>query len=178
VRVFIEIAAFDGNMAERLGKGPAIARSFTEWMNDPSSGVRRVGGMLATADTATKMPFDIDAAGESRSDGGVIRRWDLSITPHLGDPRSSEVRMNLDLAPAPPLGTPEGSWSIPEHRRARTTVVLQDQTPVVIGLEPAVLGVEKGRGWTLLMTPYVVRRDDDLRRLFECRMANRARVQR
>jgi hypothetical protein len=178
VRVFIEIAAFDGNMAERLAKGPAIARSFAEWMNDPSSGVRRVGGMLATADTVTKMPLDVGAVGESASDGGDIRRWDLAITPHLGDPRSSEVRMDLDLAPAQPLGTPEGSWSIPDHRRARTTVVLQDQAPVVIGLEPAVSGVEKGRGWTLLMTPYVVRRDDDLRRLFECRMANRARVQR
>jgi hypothetical protein len=176
VRVFIEIAAFDGNMAERLAKGPSIARSFAEWMNDPSSGGRRVGGMLATADTVTKMPLDVGAPGESRSDGGATRRWDLAITPHLGDPRSSEVRMDLDLAPAPPLGTPEGSWSIHEHRRARTTVVVQDQTPMVIGLAPAVSGIEREHGWTLLITPYVVRRDDDLRRLFECKMVNRARV--
>jgi sirohydrochlorin ferrochelatase len=50
-----------------------------------------------------------------------------------------------------------------------------DQKPIVIGLAPLVSGAEKERGWTLLVTPYLVRRDDDLRRLFECRMTNRSR---
>jgi hypothetical protein len=174
-RVFIEIASIEGNIADRLANADAtIARSFSEWLNDPNSGVRRVGGMLATADTVAKVPLDLGSGRESE-DGGLVHQWDLALTPHVGDPQASEVRIDVTIEPAAP-GTPDGSRSIPEHRPARTTLVMLDQTPTVIGLDPLLSGAEKGRGWTLLLTPYLVRRDDDLRRLFECRMANRSRT--
>jgi hypothetical protein len=98
------------------------------------------------------------------------------VTPHLADARSTEVRLDLTLEPSPPLGTPKEAWQIPEHRGAHTTVVMQDQMPIVVGLDPAISRTAQGRGWTLLVTPYVVRRDEDLRRLFECRTANANRA--
>jgi hypothetical protein len=175
-RVFIEIASFEGNVADRLANaGATTARSFGEWMNN--SDALRAGGVLATADTVAKVPLDLGSGRESK-DGGIVHHWDLALTPHVGDPQASEVRMDVTIEPAALLAAPDGSWSIPEHRRARTTLVMLDQKPMVLGLDPLGSGPEKGRGWTLLLTPYLVRRDDDLRRLFECRMANRSRVAR
>ena len=175
-RVFIEIASIEGNIADRLANGSrTIARTFGEWLNDPNSGARGVGGVLATVDTVAKVPLDLGSGWESK-DGGIVHHWDLALTPHVGDHQTPEVRMDVAIEPATPLRNPDGSSSTPEHRRARTTLVMLDQKPMVIGLDPLVSGPEKGRGWTLLLTPYLVRRDDDLRRLFECRIANRSRV--
>ena len=175
-KVFIEVAAVEGRMFEQLAKSPpAVAQTFSDWLNDPRFGARHLGGMLAANDVVTKMPWGEcgDVSGASCKDAEL---WNLAVTPHLADARSTEVRMELTLEPAPPLDTPKEAWQIPEHRGVRTTVVVQDQTPIVLRLNPAIARTAPGRGWLLLVTPYLIRRDEDLRRLFECRMANANRA--
>jgi hypothetical protein len=175
-KVFIEIAAVERQMFEQLAKSrPAVARSFWDWLDDPRFGARRVGAMLAANEVVTKMPWD-DCRSVSGASCEDSERWDLTVTPHLTDARSTEVRMELTIVPKPPLGTPKEAWQIPEHPRAQTTIVVQDQTPIVLGLDPAISRTAQGRAWTLLVTPYIVRRDEDLRRLVECRTANANRA--
>jgi hypothetical protein len=72
------------------------------------------------------------------------------------------LRLDIAFAPAPPLGTPKESWSVPEHRQVKTTVVLGNQQLVVLG--SPLLGSAKPS--VVVLTPYVVRDDADLRRLF------------
>ena len=82
------------------------------------------------------------------------------------------LRLEVDLAPAPPLGTPPEAWSIPEHRRVHTTVVVGEQQPVVLGLPP---GAGAAGPSLMVVTPYFIREEADLRRLFQCKMRERQR---
>ncbi|MET0595854.1 MAG: hypothetical protein ABW133_24355 [Polyangiaceae bacterium] len=176
-RVFLEIAAVEGRSDGRTPlPGP---REFAEWLNDPGHGGRSVGGLLATNEVATRMPFDIESSGGDVN-GRPLSRWDLAVTPHVSDAPSAEVRIDLAVEAAHPAGaagaSPPSSPASPA-RGARTTLVIRDQQPAFIGLDPAISQAPKERPWMLLLTPYVVRSDEELRRLFECRMA-RASAQR
>jgi hypothetical protein len=92
------------------------------------------------------------------------------LTPHLEAAASGSLRLELDLAPAPPLGTPPEAWNIPEHRRVRTTVVVGEQQPVVLGLPRGAGAVGPS---LMVVTPYFIREEADLRRLFQCKMRER-----
>ncbi len=121
----------------------------------------------------------------------------IKITPHVNE--SSQVRLELELESSAP-GAPQGALgAIPITRRTTTTtLVVKDQQTVVIGgltreeyttarTKVPVLGdlpvlgflfrsstTEKRKtNLLLVLTPHVVREQDDLRRIFERKLRER-----
>jgi hypothetical protein len=176
-KVFVEFAAFDGDTTSRGAHtaAPFDIRQFEHGMNDPKSGARHAGGLLATSGVVSRMPWDVGKAGPGVADGGAASQWELAITPHVGSPAEA---LRIEIAIEPAAAAPPQATALRADRGARTTLVVRDQQPIVLGLVPSVTGVGGERGATLLVTPYIVRREDDVRRLFECKMANRARFAR
>jgi hypothetical protein len=167
-RVFVEIASVEGDLATLTASAPGAA-SFREVFADPSLAVR-VAHVMTTNEAQSVIAWD-----SSQTHGGTPcdegQRWDLAITPHIQDQQGRVVRLDIAFVPAPPLGTPKESWSVPEHRQMKTTVVLGNQQLVVLSSPPA----GNAKPPLVVLTPYVVRDDTDLRRLFECKM-QRARL--
>jgi hypothetical protein len=129
--------------------------------------------MLATDGVTVRVPFDLGASGGGVLDGGVAF-WELAVTPHPSDMPSSDVRLEIAIeavqgAAAPPAGTANPRPS----PRAYTTLVLRDQQPAFLALDPSLSPAGNERPWMLLVTPYSIRSDEDLRRLFACRTARK-----
>jgi hypothetical protein len=162
-RVFVEIAQLTGELG---GPTHSAAPPPASPFDDPRLEVNRVAHVLATNDVKSTLAWD----ALSKTMMAESTRWDLSVTPHLEGTTPSAVRLELDLAPAPPLGTPPENWIIPEHRRVHTTVMIAEQQPVVLGL-PRDVGT--GAPSVMVVTPYVIREQADLRRLFECKLRGR-----
>jgi hypothetical protein len=137
-RIFVDVARLDRSLHRQL-----------------------VGHLLLHDEEAGMLACDAPSGADSEG-----RRWDLKVIAHLHSADRSPLRLEVDLTPAPPLGTAQESWSVPEHRRAHTTVVLAEQQSIVLGL-PTATGREP---LTLQVTPYFIREEGDLRRLFECFM--------
>lgn len=174
VRVFVEVAALEGDLGERVRQSSMPLHGFSDWANDPQSGKGRVAHLMANNEAPTTIAWDM--APQKGDPCPNPERWDLTITPHLAA-HSTEVRMEVDFAPAPPVGTAPSAWHVPEHRRARTTVVLQDQTPMITALSPTIASqAGTPSGGMLVITPYIIRDDDDLRRLMACKMRNAAQA--
>lgn len=168
-RVFLEVAQVIGDVAAPVTSSPAAAPSSP--FDDPRLEVPRVAHVIVTNDVASTLAWD--TPGPAPTLGREPQRWDLRLTAHVESSGAGSLRLELDLAPAPPLGTPPEAWSIPEHRRVHTTVVIGEQQPVVLAL-PHGAGA---RGPSLMVvTPYFIREDADLRRLFQCKMRERHRV--
>jgi hypothetical protein len=162
-RVFVEIASVEGDLST-LTASAAGAASFREVFADPSLAVR-VAHVMTTNEAQSVVAWDSPLApGGTPCDDS--QRWDLAITPHIQDQQGRVVRLDIAFVPAPPLGTPIESWSVPEHRQLKTTVVLENQQLVVLSSPP----MGNAKRPIVVLTPYVLRDDTDLRRLFECKM--------
>ena len=162
-RVFVEIASVEGDLST-LTASAAGAASFREVFADPSLAVR-VAHVMTTNEAQSVVAWDSPVApGGTPCDDS--QRWDLAITPHIQDQQGRVVRLDIAFVPAPPLGTPNESWSVPAHRQLRTTVVLENQQVVVLSSPP----MGNAKRPIVVLTPYVLRDDTDLRRLFECKM--------
>lgn len=175
-RVFVELATVTGDL-EAVMRKPTLVRGdgpsdpepprFSDLLTDPRLTIPHVSNVLATNDSPTTVSWDI-ARADGNGGAPESERWDLTLTAHMEPTQSQDVRLEITLVPAPPLGTPEGSWSVPEHRRVHTTVTVKDQQTVVLG------GFSKHRQHpdqsVLVVTPYVIRSDADLHSLFECKL--------
>jgi hypothetical protein len=166
VRVFIEVAQVVGDIAAPVTSVTTPPAPF----DDPRLEVPRVAHVIAESDVASMLAWDTPDSPATLAN--EPRRWDLRLTPHLEAAASGSLRLELDLAPAPPLGTPPEAWSIPEHRRVRTTVVIGEQQSVVLGLPRGAGAVGPS---LMVVTPYFIREEADLRRLFQCKMRERRR---
>jgi hypothetical protein len=162
-RVFLEVAQLVGDVGGPLPISSAAAPPTP--FDDPRFEVPRVANVIATSDVASTLAWDTPSA--TSTPAHEPQRWDLRLTPHLETSASGPLRLELDLAPAPPLGTPPETWIIPEHRRVRTTVVLGEQQPVVLALPR---GAGASGPSLMVVTPYFIREEADLRRLFQCKM--------
>jgi hypothetical protein len=164
----LEVAQLVGDVGSPLptSSAPAPATPF----DDPRFEVPRVAHVIATSDVASTLAWDTPSA--TSTPASEPQRWDLRLTPHLETPASGTLRLEVDLAPAPPLGTPAETWIIPEHRRVRTTVVIGEQQPVVLALPR---GAGASAASMMVVTPYFIREEADLRRLFQCKMRERQR---
>jgi hypothetical protein len=177
-RVYLEFAAFEGTLRDLTARHSTSVVSFFEHgMNDPQSGARHSGGMLLTNDAVSKMPWHVGDGAIGDPDAGGTSAWELAVTAHVALEPSQEMRLEVAIEPVPP-STPPREQPAASPRGPRTTVVLRDQQAAVLELDPATTEAGGSRGTTLLLTPYVIRRDDDLRRLFECKVAQRARAPR
>lgn len=167
-RVFLEVAQLVGDVGDALptSSTPPPPSPF----DDPRLEVPRVAHVLATSDVASMLAWDTPDPPPTRT--SEPQRWDLRLTPHLETPASGPLRLELDLAPAPPLGTAPEEWSVPEHRRVHTTVVIGEQQPVVLALPRGAGAVGPS---LMVVTPYFIREEADLRRLFQCKMREQRR---
>jgi hypothetical protein len=168
VRVFLEVAQLVGDIADPVPSSTAPAPPAP--FDDPRFEVPRVAHVIVTSDAASTLAWD--TPGPTPTPGSDPRRWDLRLTAHPETTSLGSLRLELDLAPAPPLGTPPEAWSIPEHRRVHTTVVIGEQQPVVLALPRGAGAVGPS---LMVVTPYFIREEADLRRLFECKMRARHR---
>jgi hypothetical protein len=136
-------------------------------LNDPRLRIPRILHVLAPEGEARTVAWDVEKH-DREGQCPEVERWDLTVTAHVDATQPSNVRLDVARSPAPPLGTRPEDWYVPEHRRAQTTVVVRDQQTVVLGGlgEPAVPQAPA----TLLVTPYVIWEEADLRRLFQCKM--------
>jgi hypothetical protein len=165
-RVLVELSQLWGDVGAPIASSPP-ATPLAGPFDDPRLEVHRVTQVLATNDVPSLMAWDSLASTPSANQP---QRWDLKVTAHFDGAAPSALRLELDLSPAPPLGTPPESWSIPAHRRVHTTVVIAEQQPVMLALPP-------GAGTTgpsmMVVMPYFIRDEADLRRLFQCKMRQR-----
>lgn len=142
-------------------------REFSEVINDPRLEMPSVASVMAVNDVPVTIPWDLEGPN-AKSGCTETYRWDLTLTTHLDRSDPNKLQFEITLVPAPPLGTLPHAWFIPEHRRAHTTIVVANQQTVVLG------GFGKRQFDTdqsiLVLTPYVIRSDADMRQLFECKV--------
>lgn len=148
---------------------PAAPESgFSGLLRDPRVRITRILNVLASDGVPRTVAWD-DVQDGAETQCPSVARWDLTVTPHIEGGQLSSVRLELDRAPAPPLGTRPENWYIPEHRRAHTTVALHDQQTIVMG--GFAESPSKERQAMLFVTPYIISDDADLRRLFQCKLS-------
>ncbi|HMI84575.1 MAG TPA: hypothetical protein VK550_10800 [Polyangiaceae bacterium] len=158
-RVFVEIAALETDSGERW------VPSTLDWRDDPRLGLTHVAHLMTTNDVAATIPWDEGNVSPEAACAGT-NRADLSVTSHVPADGVGPLRLDIRIEPAPPLGQSKETWHVPEHRTTRTTVVVQDQQLIVFARVPE--ANKKPR--IMIVMPYVVRDDGDMRRLFECKM--------
>jgi hypothetical protein len=164
-KVLVEVASVEGDLSTLAG-GAKNAATFSEALNQALADLRfgvRVAHVMTTNEAESVIAWDSPLT-HANAPCNDSQRWDLAITPHIQDQQGRSVRLDIAFAPAPPLGTPKESWSVPEHRQVKTTVVLGNQQLVVLG--SPLPGSAKPS--VVVLTPYVLRDDADMRRLFEC----------
>ncbi|MFC1642399.1 hypothetical protein ACFL5O_06895 [Myxococcota bacterium] len=181
-RVLVELAVVVADRAEHpaaplyplprnFARQPSGGRS--PWLDDPRIQIVQIANVELTNHAPATVALDIDhARGSGRHcvPCTTPERWDATLTAHLANAQASKLQLALELAPAPPLGTPKNAWYIPEHRRKRMTVALEDQQTVAAApvRQPNAL-----RPWLAVLTPYIIRRNEDRRLLFECKARHR-----
>jgi hypothetical protein len=164
-RVFLEVAQVDGGLpAPSPSPGPAPP-SLSALLDDPRVDVPRVGGIMATIEAPATLPWDTLSAAPGRP-CEAVERWDLTLTPRVAGP--GRVKLAIALEPARPPGTPPEAWQVPAHRAVKTEVEVQDQQTTVLGM-PRVGA--SSRPSVVVVTPYFLRDDDDLRQLMQCKAA-------
>lgn len=154
-KVFVEVAQVEGTLgappARPASAGPP---SLSALLDDPRLEVPRVGHVMAALEAAATIAWDVApppaAPGRPRAD---VERWDLTLTPHAIGPGRAR--------------TPKEAWHVPEHRAVKTTLDIDDQQTVVLGFPP---GAAPGRPSVVVVTPYLLRDDDDMRQLFACKL--------
>ncbi|RYZ04399.1 MAG: hypothetical protein EOO73_24310 [Myxococcales bacterium] len=168
-RVLLEIARLTGQPDRPLPPLSSPGRSGP--FDDPSLVVQSLTHIIVENEVPSTLPWDAPQSAPIRAHADAPQRWDLRLTARAET--AGALRLEVDLAPAPPLGTPAEAWSIPEHRRVHTTVVVGEQQPVVLGL-PAGAGAPERS--LMVVMPYFIREEADLRRLFECKMRGHPRI--
>jgi hypothetical protein len=177
-RVYLEFAAFEGTPGDvRAQPSSSVVSFFEHGMNDSRSGARHSGAMLLTNDTVSKMPWHLGGGAVGEPDSGRSSVSELVVTARVAPEPSQELRLEVAVERAQ-ASDPSREQPTASPRGPRTTLVLTDQRAAVLGFDPAITEAGGSGGMTLLLTPYIIRRDDDLRRLFECKMAQRARAPR
>lgn len=165
-----------GNLAGALGGTGANAGGLSALLGGLGGGLGGLGGL-----------------GAQRQDVGTM----IKVTPHVND--SDQVRLELEEEISE-AGAPIGNLgAVPINKRsAKTTLIVRDQQTVVIGGlvrdsvvngetkvpilgDIPVLGVlfrqsqkkTSKSNLLLILTPYVIRDQDDLRAIFERKMQER-----
>jgi hypothetical protein len=164
-RVFVEVATLEAY------SGEPWAPSTRDWRDDPRLTLTRVAHVLTTSDVATTVPWDAEAAASPGAPCIGVDRSDLRLTTHVSPDGTGPLQLDIRIEPAPPLGQAKETWHVPEHRVTQTTVVLQDQQFVTMALARH----PNKKPTIMIVMPYLVREDGDLRRLFECKMQQAGR---
>jgi general secretion pathway protein D len=192
------IIATDNAVAEiNIGKNVALQQNAGGGLGNLSS----LAGLAGQAGGQTSALAGLGGLGMMGGMGFAAPRQDVGIkikmTPHIND--SNQVRLDLEEESSD-TGAPEGALgAIPIIKRtAHTTITVEDQQTVVIGGlmretlskseqkipllgDIPVLGFlfrqqkneKKKSNLLLILTPYIVREQADLRKIFERKMQER-----
>lgn len=192
------IIATDNAVAEiNIGKNVALQQNAGGGLGNLAG----LAGAAGTAGTAATALGGLGGLGMLGGFGFAAPRQDVGIkikmTPHIND--SNQVRLDLDEESSD-TGAAEGALgAIPVIKRtAHTTITVEDQQTVVIGGlmretlakseqkipllgDIPVLGFlfrqqkdeKKKSNLLLILTPYIVREQADLRKIFERKMQER-----
>jgi general secretion pathway protein D len=192
------IIATDNAVAEiNIGKNVALQQNAGGGLGN-LAGLAGLAGQTGAASTALS---GLGGLGMMGGMGFAAPRQDVGIkiklTPHIND--SNQVRLELEEESSD-TGAPEGALgAIPIIKRtAHTTITVEDQQTVVIGGlmretlskseqkipllgDIPVLGFlfrqdktdKKKSNLLLILTPYIVREQADLRKIFERKMQER-----
>jgi hypothetical protein len=168
-KVFVEVAEVDGLGAQptRLTSmaPPSLSEpSFSAMLDDPRLDIPRFGHVVPALETSATMPWDVARPAAPGRPCGEVERWDLTVMPHVAS--AGKVRLELVFEPAPPLGTPKAAWHVPAHRVFKMTVDAQDQQMVVVNSPSFNVST---RPSLVVVMPYFLRDDDDMRQLMECK---------
>src|SRR5664280_200968 len=189
------IIATDNAVAEiNIGKNVALQQNA-------GGGLGNLAGLAGQTGAASTALSSLGGLGMMGGMGFAAPRQDVGIkiklTPHIND--SNQVRLELEEESSD-TGAPEGALgAIPIIKRtAHTTITVEDQQTVVIGGlmretlskseqkipllgDIPVLGFlfrqdktdKKKSNLLLILTPYIVREQADLRKIFERKMQER-----
>jgi len=164
-RVYVEVATLEALSGEPL------APSRFDWRDDPRLAVTRVAHVMTTSGVAAIVPWDAEGGTPEGAACSGVERSDLSITTQVSANGAEPLRLDIRIEPAPPLGQAKETWHVPEHRTTHTTLLLQDQQLVTMALASQ----PNKNPSIMIVMPFVVRDDGDVRRLFECKMQRAAR---
>ncbi len=172
--VYVELAAVataKGNPMPLAGQRPA------GFLNTSDIEVLRVGSIMAKVGGSATTAWDEapTAAAHDASGAGCSKqsRFDLTLTLHSIDLQKRQLKLEITIVPAPPLGTPKDAWYVPEHRQMHTTVIVGDQQPLMLGGEAL---SHHDTPSILMATPYIISVPEHLNELFQCRLTAMAKA--
>lgn len=166
--VYVELAAVatsKGNPMPLVGQRPA------GFLNTSDLQVLRIGSVMTkvggSATTAWDEPPTSSPDG-ANTGCGKQSRFDLTLTLHSVDLNKRQLKLEITIVPAPPLGTPKDAWYVPEHRQMHSTAVVGDQQPIMLGGEAV---THRDTPSILVATPYILLTPEHLNELFQCRLS-------
>jgi hypothetical protein len=171
--VYVELAAVataKGNPMPLAGQRPA------GFLNTSDLEVLRVGSVMAKVGASATTAWDeapTTANDASRTGCSKQSRFDLTLTLHSVDLQKRQLKLEITIVPAPPLGTPKDAWYVPEHRQMHTTVIVGDQQPLMLGGEAV---SHHDTPSILVATPYIISASEHLNELFQCRLIAMAKA--
>jgi hypothetical protein len=145
VRVFVEVAEVSTReLPEPIG----------HWLDENAVKVRGAANLVAFPNVATSMPWGpcVDAVCSST-------RLTLTLTAQLPERASDPIELALRIAESAPAN-PEAEPRV----LLDSTLRVVDQTPFVL---PPAPDVSAG---SVIVTPYLLQRHDDLQRVMECKV--------
>jgi hypothetical protein len=156
-RVFVEVAQVERPPDERAEESsePPMPEAG-KWLDDPRSTIVWSFHLIAANDAPASIGWDVVSVWVPSQVPPDNPRWRLSVTPHLQSTVPKRIRIDLLLEQATNIA------SAPESIRVNETVVIGDQQTVF-------LAVPKRQTSALVVTPYIVGNDDELRKLFFCK---------
>jgi hypothetical protein len=161
-------------------EAPFVGQRPAGFLNTSDLRVLRVGSVMAKVEIPVTTAWDDQAqranAGTTTDACAKRDRFDLTLTLHSVDIPKRQLKLEVAIVPAPPLGTPKDAWYVPEHRQLHTTVIVGDQQPIMLGGEAM---SQRDTPSILVATPYILSVPEHLNELFQCRMntATKAREQ-
>jgi len=165
---YVELAAVattKGSPMPLPGQRPA------GFLNTSDLQVLRVGSVMTKVGASATTAWD--EAQSASNEGpeasyGKQSRFDLTVTLHQVDLVKRQLKLELTIVPAPPLGTPKDAWYVPDHRQMHTTAIIGDQQPMMLGGDAV---AHRDTPSILVATPYIVSSPEHLNELFQCRMS-------
>jgi general secretion pathway protein D len=193
------LMAMDNTLAEiSVGANIPLQTSGVGGLASAAGGLGGLAGLAGGAQGAAGLA---GLAGLGGGLGGSLPRQDvgttLRITPHINDDGQIRMEIEQEITSEGDRDGPNGAISI-NRRTAKTQVVVRDQETVVIGGQVRERTIASRRGIPVLsdipligalfrrtstqqvrsnlllfLTPYVIRDQTDLRRIFERKMQER-----
>jgi hypothetical protein len=141
--------------------------SFAAYLNDPRFTIPSVTNVLLSNDVPYQIPWGLVRA-DSKPGCPRTDLLNITLTAHMKPFQPDDLALELILSPPRQLALTESAMQLPIQCRTQTTVTMKDQQTIVLdGFTEARSGKEQS---ILIVTPYIIWNDADLRTLYECKV--------